>query len=234
MLSDLFLSRFRDEFRKALKERAQIDWPIVIAQPLDDSLDESEIAEFAAGTLVNGEPWLIQGVLRSDPAGPPIVARLRAENFPVADVEVTGTVLRSLPIARIRDKALAWLIPLAVGRQALADASGWAITPDDVERARETAAQAERPQRGRRGHPPEHYRRIAFRYLELLKDGQRKVLVALADEESERLGRTIPRETVRDWVRKATRLGFLAPGKRGRAEARPGPNLYKKKEETDG
>jgi hypothetical protein len=51
------------------------------------------------------------------------------------------------------------------------------------------------------------------------------VLKVLAAEESERADRIIPRETIRDWVRKATRLEYLAPGSPGRAEARPGPRL---------
>jgi hypothetical protein len=67
----------------------------------------------------------------------------------------------------------------------------------------------------------DHYRRIALRYLEILEE-RRDVLVALAQEES------VPRETIRDWVRKATELGFLGPGTPGRAEQRPGPNLYPK------
>jgi hypothetical protein len=91
----------------------------------------------------------------------------------------------------------------------------------------------ENPRPGRRAKPTEHYRRIALRYLELLKQGQRHVLKALAAEESEREGRAVPRETVRDWVRKATKLGYLTPGIQGRASARPGPELYRK-EKGDG
>jgi hypothetical protein len=217
-----FLVHFGGELRKALKTPAEVDWPVVVAQPLTDSHDEAVIAELAAGTLVEGELWLIHALLRRDPKGPPIVAHLSVQHYPVDDVEVTGTVLRALPLARIRDQALARLIPIALGREVLAEAGGWGETPESVERARHAAEEAAKPKRGRRALPPEHYATIAARYLTLLGDGRRNVLVVLADEEG------VPRETVRDWVRKATKLGFLAPGKPGRAEMRPGPNLYRK------
>jgi hypothetical protein len=213
---------FRDKLRKALETPAEDDWPVVVAQPLTDPHDEAVIAELAAGTLVDGEPWLVRAVLRRDPKGPPFVARLSVEHFPVDDVEVTGTVLRALPLARIRDLALAWLIPVALAREAMAEVGGWGETPESAQRAREAADEAAKPKPGRRALPREHYAGIAARYLEHLEDGRRNVLVVLAEEEG------VPRETVRDWVRKATKLGFLAPGKPGRAEKRPGPNLYRK------
>jgi acyl-CoA reductase-like NAD-dependent aldehyde dehydrogenase len=108
----------------------------------------------------------------------------------------------------------------------MAEAGGWNVTVEDVERAEQAAKQATKPARGRRAKPREHYQRIALRYLDLASR-RRDVLVALADEEG------VPRETVRDWVRKATKLGFLAPGRPGRAETRRGPMLNPK-EEHDG
>jgi hypothetical protein len=223
----VFLELFRAELRKALKTPAEVDWPVVRARPLAQSDDVAVIAELVAGTLIEGESWLIRGVLRNDPKGPPIVARLTVEHFPQGDLEVTGTVLRALPLARIRDQALASLIAIAVGREAMAEVGGWGETPESVARARYAAEHAAKPKRGRRALPREHYATIAARYLTLVEQGRRNVLVVLADEED------VPRETVRDWVRKATKLGFLAPGTHGRAEKRPGPNLYRK-EQDDG
>jgi len=131
-------------------------------------------------------------------------------------------VLRGLPLGVIRDRALAGLRGVLLAREAMAADPSWRITDKHVEPARRAVVEAGKPKRGRPGYPEEHYRRIALRYLELLKLGHRNVLVVLAAEE----GR--PRETVRDWVRKATGLGYLAPGKPGRAEARPGPKLKRK------
>jgi hypothetical protein len=222
-----FRDLFRQELRKALHTPTEVDWPVVQPQPLKDRSDEALIAELLAGTLVEGEPWLIHAVLRRHPKGPPIMACLSVEHFPVRDVEVTGTVLRALPLARIRDQAFAQLIPVALGREVLAEAGGWGITSEDAERTRHAADEAAKPKPGRRALPREHYARIATRYLTLLGEGRRNVLVVLADEEG------VPRETVRDWVRKATKLGFLAPGTPGRAGMRPGPNLYRK-EDDDG
>jgi hypothetical protein len=110
---------------------------------------------------------------------------------------------------------------------------GWNVTVEDVEHTKKlAAAAAQRPlNRGRHGYPDDHYRRIALRYLKLVEE-RRDVLVALAQEESEGLGRDVPRETVRDWVRRATELGFLLPGTPGRASKRPGPNLYRKDDDA--
>lgn len=222
MARDGFLENFRDEFAKALRYRDEVDWPIVVT---GDPPDSGSLARFAAGVLVQEKPWLIEGCLHSNPKGPPLVSRLSIEHFPEADVEVTGTVLR-LPLATIRDRANAQLAPRALGLKVLAEGGGWGVTREDVERAEEAAKQSKKPKRGRRAKPREHYERIALRYLALLET-RRDVLVALSDEEG------VPRETVRDWVRKATKLGLLAPGKPGRAEKRPGPNLSRK-EKDDG
>ena len=225
-----FRSSFRRQFKAALAKQAETDWPLVRVRVEEG---QAGLAQFAACVLIHSEPWLVEGTLSLDPnQGPPIVSGVQVEHFPKPDREVTGSVLR-LPLARIRDRATAQLPAVAIGRNAMADAGGWSIRPEDVAVAELAAAEAERPKRGRQAKSPEHYRRIAFRYLELLRDGKRHVLKELAAEESERLGRTVPRETVRDWVRKATRLGYLAPGTAGRADPRPGPNLYLK-EENDG
>lgn len=152
-----------------------------------------------------------------------VVSELDVEPNVPGGGEVTGTVLRALNIAQIRQRAMDALPGVLWAREAMRRAGVFNITDADVRRARRAASlAAQQPlNRGRRGYGPNHYRRIALRYLELVSEGRRNVLVALAAEE----GR--PRETVRDWVRRATELGFLSPGKQGRAEARPGPNLYR-------
>jgi len=63
--------------------------------------------------------------------------------------------------------------------------------------------------------------------VELHEDGCRSVVATLAEEEKK------PYQTVRDWLHRARskELGFLAPAtKQGRADFRPGPNLYPKED----
>jgi hypothetical protein len=223
---------FRGRFADAIKHRDEFEWPVVQTTPrVDDKHESFADAYFAAGVIVAEDPWLVMGILRVTSDGPPYISELSVEHFPDPDVEVTGAVLR-FPLAEIRDKAVAEIRgPLLVVYEAMAEIGD--VTPETLERVESMAKKAENTRPGRRAKPPEHYRRIALRYLELLKQGQRHVLKALAAEESEREGRTVPRETVRDWVRKATKLGYLMPGTQGRASARPGPKLYRK-EKGDG
>jgi len=64
---------------------------------------------------------------------------------------------------------------------------------------------------GRKGHEPEFYEGVAKRYLELRSEGVRNPTQRIADETH------YSRNTVAGWVRKARVLGFLAPGRRGKA-----------------
>jgi hypothetical protein len=84
---------------------------------------------------------------------------------------------------------------------------------------------AEPVRRGRPGYPAAFYRDVALRYLELQSQGVgRGVQQQIAEE------RSVPWPTVRDWLHKATVLGFLSPGSPGRAGRRPGPNLHTEEE----
>lgn len=70
------------------------------------------------------------------------------------------------------------------------------------------AGQAQHP--GRRGHPDSHYRRIAARYIALLKVGVRNPTATIATEEF------VNRNTVAGWLRGARDRGYLPPARRGR------------------
>ena len=87
-------------------------------------------------------------------------------------------------------------------------------------------AQSQPRKRGPRGHPDEHYRRVAYLYLKLYQAGARPLLVVLGQQLQ------VPAETARDWVHRARELGFLSPGKQGRKGATPGPRL-REPDETD-
>jgi hypothetical protein len=224
----------RGDLNEAFENRSQNDWPWVRTRLLpkadeDRPADEANVAEFIAGDWIkptdeapHAQPWVFRGILRRSTRGLLVVSEFEVEPYRPGGAEVTGTVLRGVRLAPIRQKAIAALGGIALFHETAASAGLSRISKEDVKRAQRAAADAEKQplNRGRHGYPPDHYRRIALRYLELIGQGRRDVLVALATEEGRK------RETIRDWVRKATKLGFLAPGKQGRAEARPGPNLY--------
>src|SRR4029079_17499604 len=88
-------------------------------------------------------------------------------------------------------------------------------------------AAADQPRRaGRKPLPDALIRHIALEYLALFERGvTRGILVRLAEQESERLGRYVAPETVRDWVRRARELEFLSKGVPGKAYAVAGPRL---------
>lgn len=226
----------RREFQQSLRLAAQGEsmdpQPWVFAEPFEDPGDDAVRAAVFAVQLDNGEPWLLRGVLRLVEGGPPILSRVSVEHFGSAGVEVTSTAVR-FPLARVRGQALGRLREKRKFLEIFRDA-GWEVSPEEEKWAREIEQEAEKLvlSRGPQGYPRNFYRRLAIRHVELVKSGRRDVLKALADEESERLKRRVPRETIRDWIRKATELEFLAPGNQGVAEARPGPNLYRK--EHDG
>lgn len=226
-------ARARGELEARFAQRKRYDWPEIRTWTIDD--DEVREIEFLAGHWLKPtdrapreKPWLISGVLRRSKQRSWIVSELSIEPGKDNGGEVTGTLLRGINVANIREQVLGKLPAIALAREVMPE-----FSEEAAARVRSAADEAGRQSlnRGRGGYPLDHYRRIAFRYLELLGAGHRKVLVELAAEESERLGRQVPRETIRDWVRKATRLGFLAPGKPGRAEPRPGRNLYRKEED---
>lgn len=144
----------------------------------------------------------------------------------------TTSTARRLPLAR-------WL---AVAHARLPEMGDWLdkgklpsgaptrIMPQHVKRARRLAdlARGAELQRGRKGYPPDHYRRIAFEYLDLQAQGVgRGIQKRLAEQQDP------PRQwqTIRDWLARATEFGFLTPGTPGRAGRNPGPNLYR--EEID-
>lgn len=64
---------------------------------------------------------------------------------------------------------------------------------------------------GVRGHPREHYEKVAARYLELRRTGEAAPAKAIADEWH------YSENTVRGWVRRCRELGLLPPGRPGRA-----------------
>jgi hypothetical protein len=194
-------------------------------------------AAFVAVEIVNNEPWLVRGHLDPTESGF-VISRLGVERFLFTDTgygarletgpeDVTGSVLRGLHPNKIRERALVGLQEKGIAHEAM-NRAGWNLPPKEFDQVRRLAEAArELPlNRGRHGYPADHYRRIAIAYIDEVKaHGGRGVLGRLASAEN------VSRATIRDWVKRARELGFLAPTKQGRAEATPGPNLYRKENE---
>jgi hypothetical protein len=222
-----FLRLHRTRLVARFEHLGEYEWPYVAVNPRPDRDDPSFRGDFLYADVGDGDIRIATGFLRTNSEGLLIVSRLTVEHWP-PDREVTGAVVRALPIATMRDLAVAKLPAVAAGRRFARDIGDEWISEPEAELAERAAAEAAKPRPGRPGNPEAHYERIAIRYLELIDGGRRDVLKALTEEESAQNGRVVPRETVRDWVRRATALGFLAPGTPGRAEPRPGPRLTPK------
>ncbi len=194
----------------------------------DPGGDDRVFAAVFAVQHIDHQPWLIRGVLRGGTSGPPILSRVAIEHFHDPDREVTGTVLRDLRFGEIRDRALTRL------RERARNLGAMSFVPEPTARAAGVAAKkAGRgaiPVGSRGAYQPEHYRHIAERYLALVESGRRDVIKALEEEEGKRLGEPVGHERMRDWVRKATKLGFLAPGSPGTVARQPGPNLVRERQ----
>jgi hypothetical protein len=211
--------------------RGKLPPPWVIAGRFDDRDDPDVLASVVAvhpiAPTANGveEPWLIRGVLRRADDGPPTLTRLSVEHLHDPGAEVTGYMLDRIPVGRIRDAARAWLRAKEPTVSALLE-GGFDVQPADQAWARRVAREATRrpPNRGPKGLPPDFYRGVALRAIELFDQGRRDVVDAIASE------RRKPYQTVRDWIRRcrSPELGFLAPTSQGRVDFRPGPNLYRK------
>lgn len=145
---------------------------------------------------------------------------------------VTSSVIQSVRFGPL----LAEILSLAAYMRSLAP-------PDDEEalfdpaRGRREAAEIAEPfptrvtPLGRRPFGDEYYRQVAVRCIELQSEDPKKPVISrLAKERGDR-----PVETVRTWVRRARKLGFLAPASAGRAEFFPGPALndFTSSKETD-
>lgn len=172
----------------------------------------------------------IHGDLAISADGGIVVRRLtiEAHNPGEPEFEVTSATLRRIPLAAIRDRALRDLRERPEEFQRAQRFGLQLMTLEQEEAARRAALAAGQPtaRPGRAGYGPDHYRHIAIAYLDLLAAGRgRGILNELAASETKRLGRPVPRETVRDWVKGARKRGFLTGAHPGRAGAQPGPNL---------
>jgi len=148
-------------------------------------------------------------------------------------------VLRRLPLGRWLTSAHSWLTaPLAEWLDSGSPSPSRPVDEKEWRRLRQEAeriVKSELPKRGPKGYGSSFYRRIALSYLELQAHGvARGIQGRIAEQENTRRGNKgmpVTATNVRDWLSRATELGFLSPGTKGRAGRAPGPNLYDTTEE---
>lgn len=137
------------------------------------------------------------------------VSRIEVDTDPAGPVEVTGTLMRQIPIGTLLD-----YVRGRVSATLAADIPGMPA-----------AALAVRS--GRVELTDGFLRDVALSYLRETAPGQPR---GATRRLSEAYGR--PQETIRMWVARARKEGWLGPSPKGRAGAEPGPRL--RAEQQDG
>jgi hypothetical protein len=202
----------------------------VYADPFDDPNDPAVFASVVARQDIDRQKWLIRGVLREAAGGPPILTRVAVEHLGGPDVEVTGAIVRDVNFATIRDAALAHLRRRAdvMKVKGVKERAGLplVVAPERARQMEQAAKRAAKARGPRGAYTPEHYHQVARNLLRLQREG-RRTLDALCELYGKQLDEEIHPERMRGWIKQATKLKFLAPGKPGVAKREPGPN-YKK------
>lgn len=213
---------------------AQLPW--VNAAAHKDPVDPRVFASFIAFDRRGGGVWVMRGLLAVDSTAAVGVRQVTIEPYnpdgPLIDVQAADLRQR---LGEIRDKAISQVHLL--GQLTVEQWYGGAVWgPAAVEAAARISVSSSRA--GRPALPDEHYEHVAHLYLELYGQGVKRGIIAELAERMSTPDHAVPRETARDWIKRSRDLGFLSPGKQGRAGAVPGPRLLpdttQPKEETDG
>lgn len=183
--------------------------------------------------------WIASGYLAWTESGELVVEQLTLEPEHGGQGGLTPDVLRDMSLSQIVARAQG-LMQLAPEYASLARKLGLLqeAEPTDADAEAEAlaaAAAGPRPRGGRSGYSDDLYRWVAEEYLRLHDAGVgRGILIKLAALASERMLQNVSRSKMRDWVRRARELGFLEGGERGRAGARPGPRIARKRPQAVG
>lgn len=174
---------------------------LTIENPTDDELTTG-VRRFS----YSGDEWAVSGHARLEGNA---VRLLSIEVQPASpEGVVTASMVNRVPVGRIVG-SLQTLLTLDKARR---------------EGPRANAAETAKPAKQRRGGKPritdEQLRELAEAYLVETAEGKPgRPLSRIAEQ----FGR--PEETVRTWLARARKEGWLAPGVRGRAGGEPGPKL---------
>lgn len=190
-------------------ERAYQGLPIVLQEPTADELEAGE-----RRFTYEGPEWAVSGRVRDEEGGP----RLLSLEIRPADPDgaVSAALVRGVPVGKIVASLRTLLSLDRSHREAYGPAGPF---------SREYTPLADNPSKTpRRGGKPavsdERLREVAEAYLVETAPGMpARPLLRLA----EKFGS--PEETVRTWVARARKEGWLAPGVKGRAGGEPGQKL---------
>ena len=204
--------------------------PVLLAWPVKHA---TVLARFVAFVFAPSRPmmaagWLVAGYVERRPQGDVVVRQLAIE--PERDGQsVTTDVLRSVRPATIIAKVRAYLAALPAVLELeqerglrSEEPSALAAFAADVRTAVEAIPATDEVGRG---YSDAFYERIARLALDEYHRHGRGVLARVAAKEARAGEPERPRETVKGWIREATRRGFLAPRQRGQGVFEPGWRL---------
>ena len=223
------------------------DYPqvnVYMATDPNDLKDRRVIAKFSAVDEVVGrrrgsspppkERYLeIEGLLAVDEAGRVLMVRVCVEPLTPEDGEVSTSTLRAIRLNVIRSRALRALRDLGEELEAF-KRFGWPPPLPEMEPRMRRAVSAARAAGSGRRLTDDYLRHLTLAYLDLTQEKSKGVLADLANSESARLGRSVSRTQVHDWLSAARERGFLKRGSPGRASGEIGPNFYAEPEAPEG
>lgn len=155
----------------------------------------------------SADPWLI----RARALGTPLeIVELSVQHLTAPATSVTGEVLRAVRPGELLEAAVRWARSRSSMQRAF-KILGDQPSPEDIRWAQDAAGAVDRHH--------ERYRLVAIEAVELYDAGERRVVQRLADIHGVSL------TNMREQVRQARRLGYLAPGRRGRQSFRLGHRL---------
>ncbi|WP_432104866.1 hypothetical protein [Streptomyces sp. bgisy091] len=163
--------------------------------------DPDHFTFMAAPAQIEARVWRIQGDVYRTVQGLKIT-RVEVESDPAGPEQITGTLMRQIPLGTILDyvrgrvsATLTEDLPDAPAKQAAVPAGRTALTDDFL-------------------------REVAVSYLRETAPGRPR---GATRRLAEQFGR--PEETIRTWLARSRKAGWLGPSVKGRAGAEPGPRL---------
>lgn len=202
---------FGDVLRAA--ERAYTGLPITLEDPTPED-EKSDVRRFT----YSGPEWAIRGQVRDEASGPRLLSlEIRAAE---PDGAVSASLVRNVPVGQIT-ASLRILLTLDRARR---DGVSYNFPSGPPPGYKYTPLVDDPPKQPRRGGKPavteDRLRAVAEAYLAETAPGKpAHPLGRLAEQFGS------PQETVRTWISRARREGWLAPGVKGRAGGEPGPKL---------
>lgn len=178
---------------------------IPLSWDVNETVDPDHFTFDAAPADLEERVWHISGDIYRTERGLK-VTRIEVETDPDSPVEITGTLMRQIPIGTFLDHVR--------GRVSATLAED---LPDAPAAAMAVSA-------GRTAMTDSFLRDVALSYLRETAPGKPQ---GATRRLAEAYGR--PEQTIRTWIARARKEGWLGPSAKGRAGAEPGPRLQAEK-----